>query len=305
MDTIVFLFLGIVIGIIVTYIPLQKEHKRKIVKLQRMLRAQGVEFKEEKNKSNTQKPLFNPDNSEIKNFLTSRKITIKNIPSANEYDQVLENVALFMGSRYGLIKKFYTRIKSNMNSGRAFVINLKNDSQEKISSICQLGSQLYQIAFLEEYYYQRAPKYILYAKTSRSSKALNFLSGQWLERYLKAKIVQIIEETNPDLKYSYLVNPQVILPNGNDFELDIIFKIENEFFWFEAKTGDYQRHIEKYSRISSMLNLDKAHSYMVLTDIPDQSIEALSSLFTMTIVKVENFSDYFRKSLSKWSKVEE
>jgi hypothetical protein len=40
------------------------------------------------------------------------------------------------------------------------------------------------------------------------------------------------------------MNPQVILPDGDSFELDILFMIDSDVYWFEAKTGNY---IEKLS----------------------------------------------------------
>ena len=91
------------------------------------------------------------------------------------------------------------------------------------------------------------------------------------------------------------------MPNGNDFELDVIFKIEDEIFWFEAKTGDYQRHVEKYSRMSSMMDLDQEHSYMILTDVQESSTKALTSLFKMKVVNVENFAEEIQQFLQRIS----
>ena len=61
------------------------------------------------------------------------------------------------------------------------------------------------------------------------------------------------------------------------------FCINNSFFWIEAKSGDYQQHIAKYSKMSDILKLDRHHAIMVLTDItPDRSAN-LSNLFSMTV----------------------
>ena len=83
-----------------------------------------------------------------------------------------------------------------------------------------------------------------------------------------------------------------ILPNGNDFELDVVFLINGEIYWVEGKTGNYQHYINKYSHVANMLNLDKNHSFLVLTDVINPNTTyILSKTFDMTIIPVEEFEE--------------
>lgn len=238
---------------------------------------------------------FLNDYSEIEDFLNSKNISIKNIPDETEIDETLDKIAFFMGQRYSHINKIYKLIKSNLNTGRTFRLDLKNQPQEQISSITQLCNNLSQIAFLEAYKYYRSPTYILYAKVNRIPKALNFFSGGWLERFIKKAIIESIHKNSfpVPINFSYLKNPQILLPNGDDFELDLLFKIESEIFWFEAKTGDYQKYISKYSKMANILELDNNHSFMILTDITETAASALHSLFNMTVIKIDDFYQFF------------
>ena len=94
------------------------------------------------------------------------------------------------------------------------------------------------------------------------------------------------------IEYTYLINPQIILPNGNDFELDVVFLINGEIYWVEGKTGNYQHYINKYSHVANMLNLDKNHSFLVLTDVINPNTTyILSKTFDMTIIPVEEFKE--------------
>lgn len=242
---------------------------------------------------------FINDFSEIEEFLRSKNISIKSVREEDEADKVLDRIALFMGNRYSNIKNLYQKMKKNLNEGTGFRLDLKNHKQEEIADITQLCNNLYEIAFLEEYKYFKSPKYILQGKVNKIPKAINFLNGGWLERYIKSAVIEIIKSiSNPiPLNYSYLKNPQIILPNGDYFELDIIFKIENEYFWFEAKTGDYQRYIHKYSKVAEILDLDFKHAYMILTDITKEGAEALRGIFKMTVVRIDDFYDMFTKSI--------
>ncbi len=229
-------------------------------------------------------------------FLKQKNITIKNIKTEVEADKILDDIALYMGNNYSKIKKVYELIKRHMNTGAYFNIILKNFTQDEISSITYFGHQLHQIAFLEEYKYLRSPEYKLMGKVNRIPGVLNFFSGGWLERYVKKTIIDILE--NIPVRYSCLTNPQIILPNGNDFELDILFRIENEIFWFEAKTGDYQRYVQKYAKVAKILGLNKNNAYMILTDIAENTAQALKTLFGMNVVDVNNFKSEFRERIS-------
>lgn len=251
---------------------------------------------------------FVNDFSEIEEFLNSKNIKIKSIKDEDEEDEILDKIALFMGNRYSHIKNLYQHIKRTLNTGKSFTLNLKNYKQEEIASITQLCNNLHEIAFLEEYKYHKSPQYILNAKVNRIPKAINFLTGGWLEHYIKVAVIKAIQSiSHPvSVNYSYLKNPKIILPNGDDFELDIIFKIENEYFWLEAKTGDYQRYINKYSEVAEILKLDYKHAYLILTDITEAGAKALCSLFKMNVVRIDDFYEIFKEAIQHLKpKVEE
>ncbi len=323
MDSIITLLIGITIGATGTYGILHRRQRRKIVKLERLIEQYQRDLEQHHNSrenqyeqttqtrpANENQPTAKAPNKALKipkecrgiqAYLRSKGIEIWTLPRPQAADETLDRIAVFMGTRYQQVGYLYGKIKSNMNFGKTFTLRLKGYPEDQVSSMCQLGTYLHEIAFLEEYYYQRSPKFLLYGKTSKSAPALNFLSGQWLERFIKEQVIDIIENTNSEVRYAYLVNPQVILPDGADFELDVIFQVEDEIFWFEAKTGEYQRHVEKYSKMSSLMGLDEKHAYMILLDIPEAQTKTLSSLFNMTVVNVEQFPEHFERSLKKYA----
>lgn len=233
----------------------------------------------------------------LENFLASRGISIKTIPPEQESDETLDKIALFVGNRLESVRGVLDAIKANMNAGRSFSLNLRNESQQAVADITNLCTNLYNLAFLTAYHYQKSPAYQLYATPSTSPRALNFYSGQWLERFVKAQVVSLLKSRS--LKYSYICNAQVSLPNGDDFELDMLFETEGEVFWLEAKTGDYQKHIEKYSKMSRIIGLDHSHTFMILADgaVTDNLARNLSNLFGMTVVRAEKFAEHLAKVL--------
>lgn len=237
------------------------------------------------------------DITRLRGFLTSRGISIKTISPEQESDEILDKMALFIGNRLESVKGLLDSIKTNMNDGRPFSLNLRNESQQTVADTTNLCTNLYNIAFLTAYRYQKSPAFQLYATPSTSPRALNFYSGQWLERFVKAQIVSLLKSKS--LEFSYLCNAQISLPNGDDFELDMLFETEGEVFWLEAKTGDYRRHIEKYSKMSRVMGLDRSHTFMILADdsVTDNIARDLSNLFGMTVVRIERFAEQLTKVL--------
>lgn len=237
------------------------------------------------------------DVNPIFRFLADKNIQVKTFQINEEIDDVLDNIALFMGNRYNRIKKVYNTIKSKLNTGTTFRLDLKNATQEEVSYSCQLCNSLHQIAFLSEYKYFKSPQFVINGRPNRIPTAINFFTGQWLERFIKTEVKNSIRKLETPIKFAYLTNPQIILPNGDDFELDVLFSIDEEIFWFEAKTGDYQNYVDKYSRMAKLLQLDNKHAFMVLTEVNEQNCIALRKIFGMEVVNIEKFSETFQNSI--------
>jgi len=212
-------------------------------------------------------------------------------------------LAKFLGEHYDALKELLSRIKSSMQRGDVIALTLKDYSQKDVSDACQFCTRLHEIAFLEQYKYFRSPQYLIRAKTTTLPTAQNFFSGKWLERYVLQAVQSAVNtvaiELGREVEFAYLLNPQIILPNGNDFELDLLFHVDGIFFWIEAKTGDYQQHISKYSKISKMLGLNYEHSIMVLTDILAERAEALTSLFSMAVYGLSQLESRLIETIRK------
>jgi 2'-5' RNA ligase len=235
------------------------------------------------------------DISKIKSFLNSKKIKIRSIDMEEE-EKKLDQIADLIGSQYSLIKGFYGMIKSNMNSGNSFSIDLRDEPQQVIGTTCQVATELYKIAFLEEYRYSRAPK-CLKARASRSSQALNFLSGNWLERYVRNRLICLAKRQTGKIDFSYIANAQVTLSNGDDFEMDLLFHVNDQFYWVESKTGGYQDKVQKYSEIASDLGLQRNQAIIVLADVSQDAKTSLSSLYHLSVISVDEVEATFERIL--------
>jgi hypothetical protein len=231
----------------------------------------------------------------IEEFLNGCGIKIKTVPPEDAADDVINSLSEFLGKNYDGLRELLAKIKRNMQQGGFITISLRDYSQKDVSNVCQFSTRLHEIAFLEQYKYFKSPQYLIKAKTTTLPTAQNFFSGKWLERFVllsaQRAVNLVSKELDKYLEFSYLLNPQVILPNGDDFELDLIFHVNGSYYWIEAKSGDYQQHISKYSKMSRILNLDFEHSIMVLTDISPDKSAVLTSLFSMTVSSLSQLEE--------------
>ena len=257
------------------------------------------------NDSNDSKIHINADqrNEIIVNYLDKRSIQIKRLPEAQASDELINSFAMYLGDNYDAIEKLYKMIKRTMQKGESFKLHIANEPQKAISSMCQFAHRLYQSAFLADYKYLKSPQFLITARSSSLPNVQNFFSGQWLERYILQKMIVVLENYmnnhSAHLKWSYLINPQIKLPNEDDFELDILFEVQERMYWVEAKTGDYQSYIDKYTKMSKLLGVDNQHAFMVLTNIEDNLCDSLSSMFSMNVCSIHGFMESFANVLSQ------
>jgi hypothetical protein len=244
------------------------------------------------------------DISKIESFLNSKNIKIKikkRSIDMEEKEKELDQIADLMGSQYSLIKRFYRMIKSSMNSGNSFSIDLRDEPQQVIDTTRQLATELHKIAFLEEYRYSEAPKCLLEARASRSKQALNFLSGNWLERYVRNRLICLAKRQTGKIDFPYVANVEVTLSNRDDFEMDLLFYVNDQLYWVESKTGKYKYRdkVKKYSKIASDLGFQRNQAIIVLTDVSQDAKTDLSSRYHLSVISVDEVEATFERILIK------
>lgn len=234
----------------------------------------------------------------IHQFLAERGIAIKTLRQRQEHDEIHDEMALLLGSKYYNIQPFISSIKRTMQMGQNFTLNLAQYNQAMIADITLVGHKLYELAFLKAFHYQKSPKYIVNARPNTQPEMQNFFSGQWLERYILQVFMGIGSDLNTRLDEAIL-NPQIVLPNGDDFELDLLATANGRIYWVECKTGAYQDHITKYSRFAQTIKLPRQQTIMVLPDAHDALTLNLSRTFGMHVVNLSGLHDHLDAELSQ------
>ena len=237
-------------------------------------------------------PYEDPQATHILQFLQQRGINVRTVPNAQEYDGVFNEMATLMGNKYYNIIPLLEQIKKNMQKGSSFWLNIAQSPQQAIADMTLVCNKLHELTLLRDYLYKKAPQYNISARPSNEPRAQNFFSGQWLERYIAQMMRQFASDAWVT-DFEILTNPQIIMPNGDDFELDVLVHLNGRIYWIETKTGHYQDHIGKYSKFAELLNLPTGQSVMVLPDANTETTFRLSLMFKMKVMNLSDANEYF------------
>jgi hypothetical protein len=235
-----------------------------------------------------------PPYSILESFLNSRGIRIKVRPAEDASDQDIDSLSLYLGEHYDALSGLHRKIKRAMQTGKSIIERLDDYPQRDVRTVHQFCKHLRRVDFLEKYLYLRSHN-LIRAKTTTMPQDQRFFSGQWLERFILQKVkeihAQVASEGIRKLELEYLINTEIILPNGDDFELDILAAIGSSIYWIEAKSGDYQHYVSKYSRFACQIGLDSEHSFLVLTHASVGHCDELSSRFSITVCNLRTFKE--------------
>lgn len=237
-------------------------------------------------------PYEDPHATHILQFLQQRGINVRTVPSTQDYDGVFNEMATLIGNKYYHITPLLEQIKKNMQKGTSFWLNIAQAPQQAIADMTLVCTKLHELTLLRDYLYKKAPQYNISARPSSEPRAQNFFSGQWLERYIAQMMRQFaVDAWVPD--FEILTNPQIILPNGDDFELDVLVYANGRIYWIETKTGHYQDHIGKYSKFAELLDLPNDQAIMVLPDITPEITHSLSMMYKIKAMNLGDVNEYF------------
>ncbi len=233
-------------------------------------------------------------------LLQEKGVTIKSVGSAFTEAEGLLKLAGIMGQKHATIKPFIDQIKRAQSSRRRIVMDLSKQSQESISDITLVADLTNKAGLLPNYRYSKSPLYRLSSDAPVSPIAINFFTGQWLE-FFALKVIRNVE-LQCEVNLWPLSQVHVLLPNGDQFELDLVFTVNGKLVWVEAKTtDDFERLLPKYKAISELICESSAHAILLwLNYIGDNVLlSTRGAIARMTLCGLDEFSNYVNKLVTQ------
>jgi DNA-binding Lrp family transcriptional regulator len=235
---------------------------------------------------------------DLQRYLINHGIRVMHLPDESGLDPKLSEIADFLGRYFAWVRPFYTRLKATLNEGQEIEFSLIGYRGRDVTHTLNFCKILQNAGFLATFTYRRAPHYKVVARLNRTPAAINFLSGGWLEHYIRDRVVSILA-THPatrDVPFAFMKNPRILLPGDEDFEFDFLLMVGEKIFWIEAKTGDYLEFLGKYERVSRLLGLTRDNNLLVLVDAPNPD-DRIASRYDLSFCHVDEFAEVFRLAL--------
>ncbi|MCH2100562.1 MAG: hypothetical protein MK209_01370 [Planctomycetes bacterium] len=212
-------------------------------------------------------------------------------------NEAFEHLARHIGQHFDLLGPFYEKMKRAVATGKTTRVDIESYSEPERSAAVQLGTLLYRHGMLKDFYYHRSPKKQLRVIPNKDGEIQQFLTGGWLEIYVVWLLSRRLRARMSPAKYQVMFNVKGTLPDGREFESDLMACIDGRLLWLECKTGQWQDYSARFRGLVKTFGTDRAGAGLVLIKSPDGSTRnRATDMLDMTLLSLEevgNFVDDF------------
>lgn len=227
-------------------------------------------------------------------WLRLRGIAVRH-ESPPDYDySALDHLSKLLGEHRKDVRRVFDAIRAALSDKGIIRVDLSRASQEELSYSTQMCTIMRDHALLREYHYAKGRRLVL-GNVLREGYIINYLTGKWFERFVHLKVSALLQAHS--LQADLLVNPKIIFPNGDDFELDLFWTVDSTPLWIECKTGDYSEHVVKYAKVRKSLHVPAERSILVVYGLDDWRCNSLTKLHGINITNEVGLSDVVRRCL--------
>ena len=237
----------------------------------------------------------------LRSWLGVRGLTLQHVTHLNLEEEPWDWFARFLGNRFEHLCSFYERWKRALSLRQSFSLELRTAPPQQISDIVQFALRLKEASLIVDYQYYRSARMIR-VMPAFSSDIIKFVTGGWLERYVGRLLWDMVKEMslNPAQFFVFL-NIQLLLPNQQQTELDLLALYQNQALWLESKTGDYSSSVERWQQNSVYLQLPATHAGIVLLEFPSPTAQQMLKQRTgMQVLSLNTLPEFLRNVMQSW-----
>jgi hypothetical protein len=208
-------------------------------------------------------------------------------------NEAFEHLARHLGMHFHLLANFYEKVKRCVATGRGQRIDIDNYSHAERSAAVQFGTLLHRHGMLKDFYYHRSPKKQLRVIPTKDGQIGQFLTGGWLEIYVSAVLTRRLRAAMSSAKFQLLYNVKGVLPDGREFEADLMAAVEGRLFWLECKTGQWQDYSARFRGLVKIFGVERESAALLLIRPPDANTRARATdMLDMTLLSLEEVDDF-------------
>ena len=201
-------------------------------------------------------------------------------------DKLLNGLSLYLGDNYTTLKSLHWRLRNNVGKKRRFdltkaskrVVNIHNRYIKKLKSSDYLDTG--------RIIYKDGETFVI-AKPHDRSDVQGFLDGEWFERYIYEKVVELLDSEGVD----YQCLRQTRITYGKiATELDLFLLVNGQPLLIECKTGQsHTQGLKKFNKHQEKLNLDASSAVFVVLDIDEAEAHLRTTHWGFTVADQNDF----------------
>jgi len=241
-------------------------------------------------------------------WLNSRDIAIKQLRGQMDLDSTMDRFAFTLGSKFDTLRPFYEAVKKRVGGAHSRPLSVQKMTARERADVTGFGNELLRHAFLKQFRYEKS-KALVFFEPQEDGRVTNFFTGNWLERYVVLQVKEYLAtRLSKGQTVEVLVNPQVTLPDGRDFELDVLIAAQSGrgpiVMWFECKTGsDHTEYIARYKVAAESMEMSREQCALVLLK-PLSAEEKLSNaaIAGMAILNLSDLPGFLERAVGAASR---
>ncbi len=226
-------------------------------------------------------------------YLKTRGVVVYEGQDDLNRNEAFEHLARHLGTHFDLLAEFYEKVKRCVATGRGQRIDIDGYTQAQRSAAVQFGTLLHRHGMLKDFYYHRSPKRQLRVIPTKDGQIGQFLTGGWLEIYVSSVLAKRLKAAMSPAKFQLLYNVKGMLPDGREFEADLMAAVEDKFFWLECKTGNWQDYSARFRGLVKIFGVDRTSGGLLLIRPPDAATRARATdMLDMTLLSLADVDDF-------------
>lgn len=231
-------------------------------------------------------------------FLKERGVLVYEGQDDLNRNEAFDHLARHLGTHFDLLAPFYEKTKRLVASGRGSKFEIEHFNDAERSAAVQFGTLLHRHGMLKDFYYHRSPKKALRVIPTKDGKTGQFLTGGWLEIFVSMLLSKRLRAHLSPAKYQMLYNVKGALPDGREFEADIMAVVEGRMFWLECKTGNWQDYSARFRGLVPTFGVDRNSAGLLLLRPPDSSTRSRATdMLDMTVLSLNEVDGFLCRFL--------
>lgn len=226
----------------------------------------------------------------VASYFKSRDIDV-DMSHANNTFAPVEALSLMLAINYDKCKDFYKYIRSMIAKKRFdLCYNTYPLTNEERAATNMIAEKLGKYGVISNLRIPDNSKEIT-GTLSTAPRIINFINGDYLEFYSRVIVHQVVEKIAKEQKCTYEVYSNVIISKESEkHELDIVFRVGNEVFWAEIKSGKFT-DFDCYRKLGLLMGVNPDKHILLAAEKTVEEAETISWFYQFYVSNIQMFKD--------------